>query len=308
MPSPKGLPYDSIVMRELGQSYSDKGFFEVNLASGAVEWANEFVLSKYGMTLEQLQAMTIYDLVPTEHHDAVTSSIADESRGRSQKFSIWPGKTASGKLVWWYVTKAKSAHPFHWYKAEYLNITDKIGPEYTSMLASMSTAATVNDLASRLLDHQEWTQGEVNRLDDGLRNLQQGQAEMQEQLKGCLAAANRAANEAVQANTTISHLKDDMENQFAKQTTEILRLISTDTVHEQRMSKFEDSMKKAATEAANSAIRQIAASAEKAGKAITVQAHHAGQGLARKVTVPVGVIAAVATLVQWIINYLGAHH
>ena len=260
---PKGLPYDSIVMRELGQSFADRGFFEVNLASGSMEWANNFVLEKYGMTLEQIQAMTLFDLVPSEHHDALTSSVADETKGRSQKFSIWPGKAANGKLVWWYVTKAKGAHPYHWYKAEYLNTTEKTGPEYASMLAAMQTANSYNDLAARLLDHQEWTQHEISRL---------------------------------------IHLKTDMSDQFAKQTTEILRLIGTDTIHEQRMASFETSIKKAASEAAQSAIKEITVSAEKAGKAITVQAHKAGQGLAKKVTVPVSLIAAFAAIAQWLIN------
>jgi ferritin-like metal-binding protein YciE len=267
-----------------------------------MEWANNFVLEKYGMTLEQIQAMTLFDLVPSEHHDALTSSVADETKGRSQKFSIWPGKAANGKLVWWYVTKAKGAHPYHWYKAEYLNTTEKTGPEYASMLAAMQTANSYNDLAARLLDHQEWTQHEISRLDEGFASLQQGQKEMQEQLRGCLSAANRAANEAVEANSSIVHLKTDMADQFAKQTTEILRLIGTDTVHDQRMASFETSIKKAASEAAQSAIKEIATSAEKAGKAITVQAHKAGQGLAKKVTVPVSLIAAVAAIAQWLIN------
>jgi hypothetical protein len=294
-------------MRELGQSFADKGFFEVNLASGVVEWANDFALAKYGMTLDQIQAMTIYDLTPSEHHDALTSSVADETKGRSQKFSIWPGKMADGRLVWWYITKAKGAHPYHWYKAEYLNTTDKTGPEYTSMLAAMQTANSYNDLASKLLDYQEWTQGEISRLDQGFASLQQGQKEMQEQLKGCLSAANRAANESVEANQRMAKFETNVENQFAKQTTEILRLIGTDTIHEQRMAAFETSVQKAASEATATAVKEIAASSEKAGKAITTQAHKAGQGLARKVTVPVSMVAAVAAIVQWLINtYL--HH
>ena len=299
---PKGLPYDSIVMRELGQSFTDKGLFEVNLASGTIDWVNEYALAKYGMTLEQLQSMTVYDITPSEHHDALTSSIADEAKGRSQKFSIWPGKAASGKLVWWYITKMKGSHPHHWYKAEYLNTTEKTGSEYTSMLAAMQTANNYNDLASKLLDHQEWTQGEVQRLDDISKSLVQGQKEMQEQLRGCLSASNLAANEAVEANSSIIHLKSDMTEQFAKQTTEILRLIGTDAIHDQRMAAFETSIKKAASEAATSAIKEITVSAEKAGKAITIQAHKAGQGLAKKVTVPVSLIAAVAAIAQWLIN------
>jgi hypothetical protein len=298
---PNDLSYDSIIMHELGQSYMDKGFFEINLASGAIEWANEFALSKYGMTLEQIQAMTIYDLVPSDHHDMLAGSVADESKGRIQKFSIWAGRSADGELVWWYVTKAKSAHPYHWYKAEYLNTTAKTGPEYATMLAAMNVANSYNDLVSKLLDYQEWTQEEVKRLDSAYEALHHGQLEIQEQLKSCLSASNHAASEAFKVNNGVTGLKEDMENQFAKQTTEILRLISTDVVHEHRMESFELAMKKAASDAATNAIREISASADKAGKAITTQANKAGQGLARKVTIPVGVIATIATIIQWVI-------
>ncbi|MGH6878647.1 MAG: hypothetical protein ACREHV_14895 [Rhizomicrobium sp.] len=289
-------------MRELGQSFIDKGFFEVNLVSGSIEWANEFALTKYGMTLDQLQAMTLYDMVPAEHHEALGSSIADESKGRTQKFSIWPGRSADGKLVWWYVTKVKSAHPFHWYRAEYLNTTEKKGSEYASMLAAMNTANSYNDLATRLAEHEEWTQHEIKRLDDGMATLHQGQIEMQEQMRGCLSAANRAADQSMANNQAIFTVKNGMDDAFAKQTTEILRLIGNDAVHDARLEAFENHMKKAAGEAAASAVKEISVSAEKAGKALTTQAQKAGVGLARKVTVPVGVIAAVATIIQWIIN------
>ncbi len=298
----KGLPYDSVVMREIGQSFTDKGFLEVNLTSGTIEWANEFMLEKYGMKLEQIQAMTIYDLVPSEHHEALNGSIADESKGRTQKFSIWPGKAANGTLVWWYVTKAKSAHPYHWYKAEFLNQTSKTGPEYASMFAAMNMANSYNNLESQLLEYKQWTEGEIKRLDDGQDDLREGQREMQEQIKGCLAAANRAANEAMAGNQAVQNLKKDMSDQFANQTTAIIRLISTDALHEQRMAEFESHMKRAASDAAAAAVKEISASAEQAGKAITVQAHKAGQGLAKKVTIPVGAIAAAATIIQWIIN------
>ncbi len=291
----KGNPYDSVPMRELGQNLIEHGFFELNLVSGSVEWVNTFTLGKYGMQLEQMQAMTIYDLIPSEHLDSLTSAVADETKGRPHKFSIWPGKTADGKLVWWYITKIKNAHPIHCYRAEYLNTTDKSGPGYASMLAIMSTANSYNELAAKLSEHQDWTQKEVAKINIAVDSLQ-------DHLRGCLSAANRAANEAVEANQSITRMKSDMADQFAKQTTEILRLISTDTVHEERMATFETHMKKAAADAATSAIKEIAASAEKAGKAITVQANKAGQGLARKVTIPVGAIATAATIIQWIMN------
>ena len=307
--SHNGLPYDSVVMRELGQSFLDMGFLEMNLESGVIEWANNFVLGKHGMTMQQMQSMTLFDLVPPEYHDALNNNISDESNGKSRKFSIWPKKSADGRLVWWYITKAKSSHPYYWYKAEYLNTTDSMGPEFTNMLAAMNMANSYGDLESKLSEHQIWAKGEIKRLDDKTEGLRQGQVEMQEQLKGCLTAANRAANEAMAANKKIESLTTSIDDQFSNQTTAILNLISTDALHEQRMASFETYMKKAASDASTEAVQQISASAEKAGKAITTQAHKAGQGLAKKVTIPVSLIAAVFTVLQWLINnWPSSHH
>src|SRR5580704_240606 len=136
---------ESKTMRELGSNLTEKGIFEINLISGEIPWVNDFVLSKYGMTLNQIQSMTLFDLIPVDHHDALNNFVDDASKGRAQKFSIWPGKTADNKLVWWYITKIKSDHPLHWYKAEYLNTTEKHGSEYASMLAAMDTANSYND-------------------------------------------------------------------------------------------------------------------------------------------------------------------
>lgn len=294
-------------MRESGASYADKGFFEINLVSGQIEWMNDYALRKHGFTMEQAQTMTINSLVPEEFHDSMNSSIADEVKGRSQKFSIWPGRHATGKLIWWYVTKTKSSHPYHWYKAEFLNITERVGAEYAAMIAAMNTANSYNDLATRLLEHQEWTLEQIKRLDEATVGLGQGQKEMRDQIQGCFTAANRAANQSVEANQAIRQLQLDMEEQFAKQTTEILKLIGTDVVHDQRLAAFEEHMKRAATVATETAVRQISESADKAGKVITTQAHKAGQGLSRKVTIPVSAIAAAATIVQWIISNWPKH-
>jgi len=44
------------------------------------------------------------------------------------------------------------------------------------------------------------------------------------------------------------------------------------------------------------------ATTSKAVTAIQVQAEKSGKGLARKVSIPVGTIAAIATIVQWLIQ------
>ena len=80
---------------------------------------------------------------------------------------------------------------------------------------------------------------------------------------------------------------------------EILRLISTDAVHDQRLVAFEKHIQKTT----DNAVRVITVQADKAGQIITTQADKAGKSLSRKVTIPIGAIAAVMTILQWIITH-----
>jgi hypothetical protein len=70
-------------------------------------------------------------------------------------------------------------------------------------------------------------------------------------------------------------------------TVEILRLISSDAANDARMKVFEDQVKKTTA----LAIRSVVSTADKAGR-----------GLSKRVTIPVGVIAAVLTFIQWLIT------
>lgn len=291
-------PADIEAMRSVGKNLIDRGFCEANLASGQLLWKNDFSLLKMGYTLTQIQAMTLYDIIPQEFHDQLSGSIDDESKGRSQKFSIWPCKAADGKYVWWYVTKVKSAHPIHWYKSEYLNTTEKSGPEYAAMFAAMNTANSYHDLEIKFLDHQNWTKGQIEELTKNVEELWKSHGALSEQMKSCLMAANRTADLSVENRQSIIAIRTDVANQLAEQTTEILKLISTDVVHDQRIAKFESHIQKTTDEA----VKTITESADKAGQAITTTASKAGQGLSRKVTVPVSVIAVVLAFVQWLIT------
>jgi len=295
-------PSDIEAMREAGKNLEDRGFGEVNLATGQILWKNEFSLQKMGYTLAQVQALTVYDIIPKEFHGALSSSLDDESRGRSQTFSIWPCKAADGKYVWWYVTKVKSAHPIHWYKTEYLNTTANSGPEYAAMFAAMHTANSFHDLEVQFLDHKIWTRGEIERLSQETEELKRSHAVLADQMKACLNAANRGANLAVENGQAIVAIRTDVANQLAEQTTEILKLISTDAIHDQRLAKFEEHLKATADKTVKEVTNKITEQAQKAGQTITTQANKAGRGLSRKVTIPVSLIALVFAFVQWLIT------
>jgi len=274
-------------MRTLGASFQHFGFLEINLVTGHYSWANDFILGKYGLTLNQIQSMTVFDLVPEMFHDDARNMISDHTNGRLHKFSIWPGKSVNNKIIWLYSHKVKAQHPLYWFRTEYLSSTGDFGPEFSSMHAIMNTTNNYNELYHKLLELQGWTQENINRLGQESADIRNSIDSIKDQMRSCLAAANKAANVALENAHTINSFKTDISRELSNHTAEILMLISTDTMHDKRMQIFEGYMKETTT---------------KAITAIQDQAEKSGKGLARKVTIPVGAIAAIATLIQWFIQ------
>lgn len=283
---------DIQAMRDHGRDLTEQGFIEINLISGNIAWANEFALKKYGYDLKQIQKVTIFDVVPEEFQDDISSIISDQTRGKFHRFSVIPGKTAGGKLVWWYITLFKKQNPLYWFKIEFMCTTDVSGPEYTSMVASMEVANGYNELYNKISDFSEWTKENIIKLENEVTGTRESIDEMKEQMKSCLAAANRAANLTLENVSMINSLKGDITKELSNYTAEILRLITTDSVHSQQMKAFEEHVKATfethMKETTNQAVMTIQIQAEKSGK-----------GLAKKITIPISAIAFIATVVQW---------
>jgi len=191
-------------MRDQGRALESQGFLEINLVSGHVGWANDFALSKYGFTLDQIQRLTVFDLVPEEFHDGLRNTISDQTKGRYHKFSIWPGRTSEGKYVWWYSVRVKAHHPLYWFRIEYLNTTAPEGAEYVSLRTAMETTNGYNDLFNKLAELQDWTEENVERLGQETQDLRDAVGAMKDQMRSCLAAANKAANAALENAATTS--------------------------------------------------------------------------------------------------------
>jgi hypothetical protein len=285
--------------RASGEALKDKGFFELDLVSSRISWMNAYALTKVGLDLAQARSMTIYDVVPSEFHDSLGNFISDASKGKASKFYIWPNKSADGGIVWWYFTKAKADHPYHWFRAEFLNKTDLGGPEYASLCAAMNTANGYNELFNRIVELQTITNQSVESLNVKYRELSGEVESLQKQTTAATAAANRAASAALDVSSSMRTFKNEIQDQLTVQTTEILKLISTDTLHDKRIQAFESHIKKTT----DNAVQAITVQADKAGQGITKQADRAGRSMARRVTVPVGIVAAVMTILQWIITH-----
>lgn len=290
---------DTSAMRDLGRSLKDQGFFEADLVTGLISWANDFVLGKYGYSLSQLQSMTLFDLVPEEFHDELRNSVSDQTRGRLFRFSIRPGKSADGKLVWWYLVRVRADHPVYWYRGEYLNTTGKAGSEYSSMTAAMETANGYNDLYNELADFKGWARENVHRLDGADAEIQEDMRELKEQLHASIKASNRAANAALESRASIESFKRDVSEQMSKQTAEIIKLISNDATQGEQLRKFSEFMDKTTAQA----VQTMKTTTETAVQQISAQANKSGDKITRQVTVPIGLIAALVTLIQWMIQH-----
>ena len=146
-------------MRKLGRSLSDKGLIEYNVATGAINWVNDFVLEKTGYTLEQIQRLSIFEIVPEQFHDKMQDSIAVIAKSKEPGSSIWPGKSSLNQITWWYVLQANTQYPIRWAQCDYVQTTENTGTAYTFMCIQMDTTNNYGRL------HQK-----VNELDDEWRS------------------------------------------------------------------------------------------------------------------------------------------
>lgn len=275
-------------MREAGRSLDDKALFEIDLSSGAITWVNQFVLNKLGYGMEQIRALTIYDLIPEEFHDEINDEVSDKSTGKSRKFSFWPIKNSSGQLVWWYLYKTKIEFPTCWSHAELVQITRHEGPEYTFMRVTMDNASIFNSLQSRVDELDKWIHNKVHTLEVADAGFHKLINDISDKMKHVMNAATSAANTSLEVAAAVKNLKGDVQDTVGKHEEEILKLISTDVHHDRRIEAFE---------------KHVKATTDKAIQSITTQANTAGKGLSRKVTIPVSAIAAIATLLQWLISH-----
>ncbi len=275
-------------MRDIGRALSDKGFFEIDIVTGDISWANEFALKKLGYVMSELVTMTVFDIVPEEFHESVRNVVADLQSDRGFKFTIRPDKSASGKLIWWYSVRIKSKAPYAWFRSEYLNTTDSFGTEYASMTAAMQTTNSYNDLYNRIQELQVWTEEQVSRLDEKDVELEKKFSEFAYDLKQTKKYAETAANAGLELKLAVVNFQTHVADEMSKQTAEILRLITIDSVHDKRMEAFEKHVQTTTTIAVN---------------AITVKADEAGSGLTKKVTIPVGIVSLLAAIAQWLIQH-----
>lgn len=281
--------------RDIGRNLEDKAIFEINYSSGSIDWANDFALEKLGYTLEQITSMSIFDLSPERFHEKIREDMASDIHDREKRFSILPLRSMIGEVSWWYVYRIKSSPPKKWLSAEHLQNTAVVGPEFTFMCLQMETVNSQADLELRMDDLESWVQNQVERVDRDIHGLREKIDSVGAKTDHAVNAAKNAAQNSLDAKNASLAVQSEFKTQFKKfedsqtdHTAEILRLIGMDSILDIRIRTFEEHVK---------------STTELAVKTIETQANSAGKGLSKKITIPIGVLVGLATVIQVILSH-----
>lgn len=156
------------------------------------------------------------------------------------------------------------------------------------MSSNDDVLAALERLERKLDDHMREDAENFSRLltaDDQIRDEVQ---ELRSQVKMALAACRKAANATVEQRALLDRSMREIRVELERQTTELLRLIGSDSLQEEKI---------AAVEKATQAVT------EKALSQITKQADKASKGISMKVSIPVGVITATIGLIQFLLAH-----
>jgi len=279
----------------------DRGAFEIDITSGSVEWINDFALGVMGCSPDQVSSMSVFDMSPERFHDQIREDLASD-HGRRRY--VFPTKKSDGRVAWWYTFKVVSSQSRRWMYADFIQDTPTSGSEFAFMAMNFDTVNTQAELYDRMEELEEWVKNEIGRVDREVAAVQGSLEKAEEAALAASAEATAAKNAALATQQELRKYatKEDIQRHFEKfdvfeeentrATTEILRLIRTDTVHEERLKAYEDHVKR---------------TTETAVKAIELQASKSGKGLSRKVTVPVFVVTTLAMVFQYIIQHWKIH-
>jgi len=294
-------------MRNVGESLTDQGFIEINLGDGTIPWMNEYMLSVLGYTAGQLKSLTLYDLVPNDFHETLSNILAEKLYGRDYKFGVWPFKSSDNNIIFWYTIhedlgKEDLKNKIWWYRAIQLDKTSRMSSRYASMMVTMNLVNGQNDIRGRLDEHKEKTHRDIERLEESDKRLEANTSDIRTKFSFATSAMEKAATASMAASSDISRLRTEMQESFTNQTMQIMRLIGTDTTHDVRMATYEKHLTEVTNKAVASAVQTLSEKTDNMGTEITIRANNAGKSLTRKVTVPVGAIAFIMTVFQWLIT------
>lgn len=289
-------------MREDGRLAIDHGVFEINLSEEKISWANGYAIERTGYTLEQIRHMNLFDMISDAFHDGMQDIVEGSSEKKTSKdngkVSIWPMKSAGGKVVWWAVSKTVTRYPIIWIYGDHIQTTQTSGMTFLFMQAFMKAANGQSGLYGKISELKEWTSEQISRLDEENEKLKTSFSTLESKMNDALSASKEAAEAAKTTHSMMETLQKVFQDFEAKYGAEILKLIGTDTIHDKRIDAFEKHVKLTTDLAVKSIEMQAKASSEGFSK----QAAETSKGLSRKVVIPVSVIAAAVTIAQILVE------
>lgn len=285
-------------MRSFGSSLSDKCFMEVDL-SERILWVNQFTLNKLKCTLDEILKFSLSEIILPSFSVQSLSALNDNLKDNLVRFFILPIRAFDGEIVWIWLSRHNENNGVYWIKGEYLNKTKSSGVEFSQMCITMETLNGYNDLHRKMLINENWTKFEVERINEEIESILILTKKLQEGQLQARHAAEKAANIGLDNAQAIQNLKISIEDEFNKQTVEILRLMKTDKIHDKKLEEFDKHM----NETTKKAVSSIVTTAKDVGDNMSKRADRVGRTLQRKITIPVGVIAAIMTVFQWMIQH-----
>lgn len=284
-------------MRKIGESLKDKGFFEIDFVDGRINWVNQFALLKMGYRLNEITTMSIFDIVPPEFHEYVRNYVTDRQNNTSL-YELWPFWSSDRSITWWYAIETNHEDPYIWLKSKYLNKTPQFGHETDSMVITLNLVQAYNDLISKI----EKQENRIDQLEHSNTEHDVILKSIGGRLEHIESIAKSAADSAFESNEELKKLRLSFDESLERQTTEILRLIMTDSVHDERMKNFNSILQEAAAKAVDTATTKITKQSEIASQQMVKKVDEAGNKASRRVTIPLGFIMLLVTLIQIIVQ------
>lgn len=282
---------DSQKLRARGSLVKDRGFIELNLLDGKINWANDYILDIVGRDFNEL---TIFDITPSEFHSIIRNKILSIINERGEGPIIWPVVTKEDKIAWFYVVDLKTINPTHFMEAEKISDTEKSGAAFAFMKVQMKMITDYSILAASQKEFEQFTRQKFDKIDDDIGEIKLIVSAIENSLKSVRSSAMRAADEALAAKQASLELKSETNENFSRfieahsrHSQEILDLMKTDEIHDQRIDTFENHVKNVTSKAIES---------------INAKATEAGNSLSTRITIPVSLLFVLVALIQFLIT------
>lgn len=259
-------------------------YFEVNLTSGIISWINSSLSKKCEFHGNKLIGIEVHGLVSENYREKCLEFQQELKNHDKPTSTIWPIPLSNGVTVWWKIEHVNSDNDFVLFKCSIRSKTT-VGESAHDLLDSIATAY-FNDSIFHI---------NLNRFSDRMTKLNQEVADfkksqliVKENLKSAIGAATNAANAAIDNKSTTEKLQAMMSERFDQHTTEIMKLISTDAIHDERLRSYEERVRKITKNSLKNIVDQADKSEKKLNKGIVI---------------PTGIIATILTIIQYIIMH-----